>query len=93
MVTSRGVATERSKNTDKGRFPFCLGEEDSKHMSLDCWETRNWKLKFLNAKWLNMNKEVTCRKMLRYANKDQIINVGRYLDIVKCKWFNKTNEV
>jgi hypothetical protein len=78
------------RNTDKGSCPLCLGEEEAKHI-LDCWETRNWKLEFLNHKWLNMNKEVACRNMLRFPNKDWMRNLGRYLDIVKCKWFNKTN--
>jgi hypothetical protein len=81
------MAIERIKNTDKRRCYLCLGEEDAKHILLDSWETTNWKLKFLNDEWLNMNKEVAYRKMLRCLNKDQI-NLGRYLDRVKCKWFN-----
>ena len=31
-------------------------------------------MKFLNEKWLNMNKEVACRKILKLSNKDQIRN-------------------
>jgi hypothetical protein len=26
------------------------------------WETRNWRQKFLNEKWLNKDKEITIRK-------------------------------
>ena len=54
-----------------------LKEEGAKHILLDCRETKNWILKFVNDKWLNMNKEVGDRKTLRCTNKDQITNVGR----------------
>ena len=47
-------------------------------------------MKFLEEKWLNMNKEVAYRKIVRCTNKDQIRNVGSYLDKVKYKWFNRT---
>jgi hypothetical protein len=76
------------RNTDKGGCPLCLCEDDAKHILLDCRETTNWRLKFLKDKSLNTNK-VAYRKMLRRTNKDQI-NLGRYLDTVKCKWCNKT---
>ena len=79
-------------NSDKVRCLLCLGKEDAKRKSLDCWDTENWRLKFLNDKWLNMNKEIACSKLLRCINKDQI-NLGRYLDVVKCKWFNKIKEL
>jgi hypothetical protein len=82
------------RNTDGGRRRLCLGEEDIKQMLLDCLETGKWRMKFVNEKWLNVNKEVACRKVLSYANKDQIRNVVvRYLDKVKYKWFNKTKEI
>jgi hypothetical protein len=51
-------------------------------------------MNFINEKWLNTNKGVACRKELSYANKDHIRNVViRYLDKVKCKWFNNTKEM
>jgi hypothetical protein len=46
-------------------------------------------MKMLNEKWLNVNKEIPYMKILRTANKDQIKNLGRYLDKVKYKWFNQ----
>jgi hypothetical protein len=57
----KGIRT----NADKGRCPFCLSEEEVKQMLLrvDCLETRNWRMKFLNKKWLNMNKEIAYRKI------------------------------
>jgi hypothetical protein len=79
-------------NTDKVRCPLCLGEQNAKQILLDCWETRNWGLEFLNNDWLNMNQEVACRKMLRYTGKEQIRNLGTYLVIVKCKRFDKQNK-
>ena len=56
-------------NTDKGRCPLCLGEED---ILLDCSETRSWRMKFLNLKFLIMNKVAKYRKILRCTNKDQL---------------------
>jgi hypothetical protein len=56
------------RNTDTGRCCLCLGEENVKHLSLDCLETRNWRMKFLNEKWLNMTREVAYRKTLRCSN-------------------------
>ena len=40
-----------------------------------------------------MDKEVGCRKILRCANKDRVINLIRYLDKVKYKWFNNIEEL
>ena len=71
-------------NTDTGRCLLCLGENNAKHVIMDCWKTRNWRFKFLNDEWLNTNKKVAYRNMVRCANKDQVRNLGRYLDIVKC---------
>jgi hypothetical protein len=39
-------------------------------------KTRNYRLTFLNEKWLNMNKEIAYRKILRCTNKDQTRNLG-----------------
>lgn len=39
-----------------------------------------------------MNKGIAYRKMLRCTNKDQIRNLGKYVDIVKYKRFIKTYE-
>jgi len=38
-----------------------------------------------------MNREVAYRKILRSTNKDQIRILGRCLEKIKYKWFNKTN--
>ena len=84
------LVCESRRNTGKGRCALCLGEEDAKHLLLDCRGTGNWRLQFVNDGWLNMNKEVAYRKMLQCTSKDQTRNVGRYLDTVECKWFNKT---
>jgi hypothetical protein len=62
-------------------------------MLLECLGTRNWRITFANYRWLNMNKEIALKKVLRYTNKDQIRTLGKYLDKVKCKWFNKTKEL
>jgi hypothetical protein len=42
--------------------------------------------------WLTMTKEVAYRKILSCTNKDQIRKLGRYVNNVKYKWFNKMKE-
>jgi hypothetical protein len=69
--------------------PLWLGEEDVIQMLLDCLETRNWRKKFLNYKWLNLIKEIAYRKILSCTCNYQISNLGRYLDKIKCKLFNR----
>jgi hypothetical protein len=40
-----------------------------------------------------MNKEITYRKTLKATNRTHIQNAGKYLDIVKNKWFSKIKDV
>jgi hypothetical protein len=40
-----------------------------------------------------MTKEVACRKMMKITNRTHIQNSGKYLDIVKNKWFNNIKDV
>jgi hypothetical protein len=61
-----------------------------KHILQDCFETGNWRMKVLGEKWLSANKEVPYWRILRSNNKDQIRNLGRYLDKLKYKSFNET---
>jgi hypothetical protein len=70
-----------------------LEEENAKHILLDCRDTRNWRMKLINDKRLNMNKEVAYRKMFKNTTKKQVNNVGKYSDIVKSKWLNKIKTV
>ena len=42
-------------------------------------------MKFLKKKWLHMNKEIAYMKILRWADKGQVINLDRYLDKIKYK--------
>ena len=63
------------------------------HILLDCKETKHWREKLIRDKWLNMNKEVACRKIMKITNITHIQNVGKYLDIVKKKWFSKVEDM
>ena len=81
------------RNADKGRCPLCLEEEDAKHILLECEETKYWTEKLIHDKWLSMNKEITYRKIMKITNRTHIQNLGKYLDIVKNKWFNKIQDV
>ena len=44
-------------NTDKGRCPLCLSEEDY-------WEISNWRQKYLNKNWLNKDKEIDYKEII-----------------------------
>jgi hypothetical protein len=81
------------RNTDKGRCPLCLEEEDVEHILLGCKETKHWRVKLIHDKWLNMNKEVAYRKIVKITNRVHIPNLGKYLDIVKNKWFNEIKDM
>jgi hypothetical protein len=63
------------------------------HILLECKETKHWRDKLICDKWLNMNKEVACRKIMKITNRTHIQNVGKYLDIVKKKWFSKVEDM
>jgi hypothetical protein len=80
------------QNVNKGRRPLCLGEEDVKHILLDCKNTKCWRMKLIHDKSLNMNKEVAYTKMVKITNKVHIQNLGKYLETVKNKWLNKIKE-
>jgi hypothetical protein len=65
---------------DNGKCALCLREEDAKYRLLDCKDTKLWRMKFRHDKWLNMNKEVAYRKMVKIANKAHGQNLGKFLD-------------
>ena len=47
----------------------------------------------IHDKWLNMNKEITQTKISKTTNRTHIQNVGKYIDIVKNKWFSTIKDV
>jgi hypothetical protein len=81
------------RNADKGRCPLYFENEDVKHILLECKETKYWREKLIHDKWLNMNKEITYRKILKTTNRTHIQNVGKYSDIVKNKWFSTIKDM
>lgn len=60
---------------------------------LDCEDTKHWTMKLIHDKWLNMQKEVAYRKMVKVTNKEGIQTLGKYLNMVKNKWLNKITEM
>jgi hypothetical protein len=62
------------------------------HILLECKETKYWREKLIRDKWLKMNKEVACRKIMKITNRTHIQNLGKYLDIVKNKWFSEVED-
>jgi hypothetical protein len=81
------------RNADKGRCTLCLEEEDVKHIVLECKETKHWREELIHDKWLNMNKEITYRKILKTIYRTHIQNIVKYLDTVKNKWFCTIKEM
>jgi hypothetical protein len=49
--------------------------------------------KLIRDKWLNMNKQVACTKIMKITNRTHIQNVGKYSDIFKNKWFSKAEDM
>jgi hypothetical protein len=64
-----------------------------KHILLQCKETKHRREKLIHDKWLSMNKEVAYREIMKITNRTHIQNLGKYLDIVKNKWFNKIKDM
>jgi hypothetical protein len=56
------------KGVEKRTCPLCLGKEDTKHIFLECPETKNWRMEMCK-RWLDINEEVAYRKMLSCTNK------------------------
>jgi hypothetical protein len=50
-------------------------------------------VKLIHDRWLNMNKEITYRKILKTTNRTHLQNVGKYSDIDKNKWFSKIKDM
>ena len=82
----------RSASGQKGNIlsNFCSTGEFSLDLNIT---TANIFLKLIHDKWLNMNIEITYTKILKTTNRTHIENVGKYLDIVKNKWFSTIKEL
>jgi hypothetical protein len=79
------------KGTEKGTCRLCLGEEDSKHILLECPEKE--KKRNVVKQWLDTNEEVVYRIMLSCTNKVILKNMGVFLYRVQCKWERKVKEI
>jgi hypothetical protein len=55
----------KHKKKEKGRRLLCLGEEDAKHILLDRSETKNWRPKFLNDKWLGIKQRISLQENVK----------------------------
>jgi hypothetical protein len=73
------------KGVEKGTCLLCLGKEGTKHILLECPETKNWRTEMFCKRWLDINEEVACRKMLSCTNKMTVKNMGKFLFRVHCK--------
>jgi hypothetical protein len=56
-------------------------------------KTRKWRVEILCKKWLNMNEDLACRKIIDGVNITQERNLGKYFDKVRCKWGNEVKQM
>ena len=49
----------------------------------DFKDTKHWRIKLIHDKWLNMNKQVAYRRIVKITNTSTQIKLGKYLDILK----------
>jgi hypothetical protein len=73
---------------ERGRCLLCLGEEDAKHIVLECCETEKWRENYVHSNWLNIN-DLAYKKIISCNNANRIKALGKYLFKTKCKWENK----
>jgi Holliday junction resolvase len=48
---------------EREKCPLCLGEEDAKHIILECCETKKWREIYVNSNWLNINEDLAYKKI------------------------------
>jgi hypothetical protein len=53
-------------------------EEDTKHILLECPETKDWRMEMLCKRWLDINEEIAYRKVLSCTKNDDKY-VGKFL--------------
>jgi HKD family nuclease len=66
-----------------------LGEEDAKHILLNCPETKKWREELLCSKWLNKNEDIAYRKIINCTNVTKIKTIGQYL--FKTKYISQSS--
>jgi hypothetical protein len=71
---------------------LCLGKEDTKHILLECPETKTWRTEMLCKRWLDINEGIAYRKLLSCTNKMTVKNKGTFLFRVQCKWERKVKK-
>jgi hypothetical protein len=70
------------RGSDRGRCPLYLGEVDAKHILIKCPEA-------MCNKWLIINEDIACRKIISCKNVTGIKTIGKFLFKTKCKWETK----
>jgi hypothetical protein len=62
---------------EKGTCPLCRGNGDVNHILLSCPETKKWRMKFINNKWLCISEELAYKKVVNCTNKARIIHLEK----------------
>jgi hypothetical protein len=66
------------QESERGRCPVYLREEDAKDMLLKCPETKDWREDLVCSKWLNINEDMACRKIISCTNVTKTKTIGQY---------------
>jgi hypothetical protein len=64
------------KGVENGTCTLGLGKKDTKHILLECQETKNWNTEMCK-RWLDINEEAAHRKMLSCTNKLTVKKYGK----------------
>jgi hypothetical protein len=56
---------------------------------LKCSETKKWRETCFSSKWLNVNEDVACRRIINFTNVPELRSTGKYLYKIRCKWKNE----
>jgi hypothetical protein len=60
------------RRLEEGRYLLCVREKDSEHALLKCWETKQWREKFVCGKWLRVIETVPLKEVLNCAKVTEI---------------------
>ena len=74
----------------QGICPMCGKNEDIIHITLKCELTQNLRVKYIEKKYLDLNKNIAITKLLNSKNEKTLNNLGKFLYIIKNKWENIT---
>jgi hypothetical protein len=56
-------------------------------------EMQGWRRQFLNSRWLMLNEEVACKKLVNCSMVTELRNVRKFVYKASCKWEKETRKI